>query len=179
MDALSKTSVDNLAKENKQLKKKLEKIKRENRDLKKSVYDLSVRYNLSLQQAGHLHKPFDIDAVLSIEGGEAQKTSNATTKEDPGTTFLYSCLIVNSHKTFYLIGFQYRGWNAGASVSNKKADSKKFYHKKTFTVGFLTSLLSLTSLLGTQGSSVLCKILAIRQSVRFGFLRQNSSLVGS
>lgn len=130
MEAVSKTSVDNLAKENKQLKKKLEKIKRENRDLKKSVYDLSVRYNLSLQQA--LHKPFDIDAVLSLEGGAPPQTSSTTTqnKEDTGKVPTPS----SEDKDFFALG-QYKGWNStGATVSNKKADSRKFYHKKTFTV---------------------------------------------
>jgi COMPASS component SWD3 len=39
-----KSHLDNLGKENKQLKQKLDKIERENRDLKKSIYDLTIKY---------------------------------------------------------------------------------------------------------------------------------------
>jgi COMPASS component SWD3 len=38
-----KSHLDNLGKENKQLKQKLDKIERENRDLKKSIYDLTMK----------------------------------------------------------------------------------------------------------------------------------------
>ncbi len=38
-----KGHLENLEKENKQLKQRLDKIERENRDLKKSIYDLTAK----------------------------------------------------------------------------------------------------------------------------------------
>eukprot|EP00743_Colponemidia_sp_Colp-15_P005563 GILK01005984.1.p1 GENE.GILK01005984.1~~GILK01005984.1.p1 ORF type:complete len:508 (-),score=66.16 GILK01005984.1:60-1514(-) len=59
-----KNNLEILTKQNKDLKHKLDKTERENKSLKKSLYEMSVRYNLLLQPSGQKVKPFDVDAAL-------------------------------------------------------------------------------------------------------------------
>jgi COMPASS component SWD3 len=68
-----KSHLDNLGKENKQLKQKLDKIERENRDLKKSIYDLTIKYHMATAGGGHAGaghhnhvrpKAFNVDHAL-------------------------------------------------------------------------------------------------------------------
>jgi hypothetical protein len=54
-----KSHLDNLGKENKQLKQKLDKIERENRDLKKSIYDLTMKC-APPPNSGHLNRESEL-----------------------------------------------------------------------------------------------------------------------
>eukprot|EP00741_Cyanophora_paradoxa_P011214 tig00020554_g10834.t1 len=60
----SSREVDNLQRENKQLKSKLELLERENKALKLSIYELSIRYNALYQSAGVKAQPFSLDSVV-------------------------------------------------------------------------------------------------------------------
>lgn len=63
-DAYYKNQMENITKENKLLKYKLDVLERENKDLKKSIYDLSVRYDMLMHQIGKTAKPFNIDSMF-------------------------------------------------------------------------------------------------------------------
>jgi hypothetical protein len=64
-DAYYKNQMENITKENKLLKYKLDVLERENKDLKKSIYDLSVRYDMLMHQIGKTAKqPFNIDSIF-------------------------------------------------------------------------------------------------------------------
>jgi hypothetical protein len=63
-DAYYKNQMESITKENKLLKYKLDVLERENKDLKKSIYDLSVRYDMLMHQIGKTAKPFNIDSIF-------------------------------------------------------------------------------------------------------------------
>jgi hypothetical protein len=63
-DAYYKNQMENITKENKLLKYKLDVLERENKDLKKSIYDLSVRYDMLMHQMGKTAKPFNIESIF-------------------------------------------------------------------------------------------------------------------
>lgn len=63
-DAYYKNQMENITKENKLLKYKLDVLERENKDLKKSIYDLSVRYDMLMHQIGKTAKPFNIESIF-------------------------------------------------------------------------------------------------------------------
>lgn len=66
-DAYYKNQMETITKENKLLKYKLDVLERENKDLKKSIYDLSVRYDMLMSQTGKTAKqPFNIDSIFDI-----------------------------------------------------------------------------------------------------------------
>ncbi len=66
-EAYYKNQMENITKENKLLKYKLDVLERENKDLKKSIYDLSVRYDMLLYQfMGKNGKPFNIESISDI-----------------------------------------------------------------------------------------------------------------
>lgn len=63
-DAYYKNQMETITKENKLLKYKLDVLERENKDLKKSIYDLSVRYDMMMHQMGKTSKPFSIESIF-------------------------------------------------------------------------------------------------------------------
>lgn len=84
-DAYYKNQVETINKENKQLKNKLDVLERENKDLKKSIYDLSVRYDMLMhQQVGNNKaKPFNIDSIFENYIPAREINVDPTTDETP------------------------------------------------------------------------------------------------
>ncbi len=71
-ESFLKEQVDKLLKENKILKHRIELAERESQSLKKSLYDISLKYNLALNQSGvHLNSIFLVykDEIESTSEG--------------------------------------------------------------------------------------------------------------
>eukprot|EP01114_Cavostelium_apophysatum_P020950 TRINITY_DN7171_c0_g1_i1.p1 TRINITY_DN7171_c0_g1~~TRINITY_DN7171_c0_g1_i1.p1 ORF type:complete len:525 (-),score=115.98 TRINITY_DN7171_c0_g1_i1:236-1810(-) len=67
-EAYYKSQVEKLSKDNKLLKQKLDGMEKENRNLKKSLYELTVRYDLVCQEKQA--KPFNLDNIEEVEMDE-------------------------------------------------------------------------------------------------------------
>eukprot|EP00026_Physarum_polycephalum_P006216 Phypoly_transcript_06258.p1 GENE.Phypoly_transcript_06258~~Phypoly_transcript_06258.p1 ORF type:complete len:508 (+),score=83.16 Phypoly_transcript_06258:139-1662(+) len=90
-DAYYKNQMENITKENKLLKYKLDVLERENKDLKKSIYDLSVRYDMLMHQMGKTAKPFNIESIFEnyIPGRDiniVDTNADETTDQIPEST---------------------------------------------------------------------------------------------
>ncbi|EFA74906.1 hypothetical protein PPL_11940 [Heterostelium album PN500] len=79
----TKTHVETLTKELKQLKTKLDNYERENKDLKKSIYDLTARYDMLVYQTGKSHKPFNIDAIFTSQTPEVSSSGSIDQSTTP------------------------------------------------------------------------------------------------
>lgn len=64
-----RSRVEELQRENKQLRKRLELTERDNQQLKASVYDLSTRLSAITERSGRATRPFDVD---DLEGSGSQ-----------------------------------------------------------------------------------------------------------
>ncbi|KAM9988215.1 hypothetical protein ACTFIZ_003560 [Dictyostelium cf. discoideum] len=122
-----KLTLEGLQKEVKSLKTKLDNCERENKDLKKSIYDLTIRYDMVSHQLGKgTQKPFNIDAVFGapqtpeVNSNGTDGHSSIVSIQSPPPTLTSNV----SDERLLLTSTQQRN-------SNKKMDERHFFYKFT------------------------------------------------
>eukprot|EP00698_Gefionella_okellyi_P001053 TRINITY_DN1092_c0_g1_i1.p1 TRINITY_DN1092_c0_g1~~TRINITY_DN1092_c0_g1_i1.p1 ORF type:complete len:347 (-),score=62.03 TRINITY_DN1092_c0_g1_i1:67-1026(-) len=110
---------ERLEKDNRLLRQKLEKVEQENGGLKKSLYELSLRYNMV--QPGETARPFDLDSIginmppdllLSLQqhsNAEAELKDGARKQQDDYRKFYFKYQFPRHTGAVYCVRFSQRG----------------------------------------------------------------------